>query len=70
MSKVGDLHRKWSRDPDYLAAYAELGPEFELARTQIKARQVSYPLEVDSDIMPAKSGGAPRQLGVGREEPE
>ena len=38
MSKVSDLHKKWSRDPDYRAAYDELGPEFELARSLIEAR--------------------------------
>ena len=38
MSKVIDLHEKWSRDPDYLTTYNELGPEFELARSMIEAR--------------------------------
>ncbi len=38
MSKVSDLHERWSRDPDYREAYAELGPEFELARSVIDAR--------------------------------
>ena len=32
MSKVKDLHRTWSRDTVYRAAYDEQGPEFELAR--------------------------------------
>ena len=38
MTKVGDLHKKWSRDRRYRAAYEDLGPEFELARTLIEAR--------------------------------
>ncbi len=38
MSKVRDLHRKWSRDADYRAAYDELEPEFELSRALITAR--------------------------------
>ena len=38
MSKVRDLHRKWSQSPDYRAAYDALGPEFELARLLIAAR--------------------------------
>lgn len=38
MSKVSDLHKKWSRDPEYRAAYDELGPEFDLARSLIEAR--------------------------------
>ena len=38
MSKVSDLHKKWSHDSDYLAAYEELGLEFDLARVLIEAR--------------------------------
>lgn len=38
MSKVSDLHKKWSKDPDYRSSYDELKPEFELARLLIKAR--------------------------------
>ncbi len=38
MSQVRDLHQKWSRDPDYRAAYDALGPEFKLARLLIEAR--------------------------------
>ena len=38
MSKVRDLHEKWSRAADYQAAYDELGPEFELARALVAAR--------------------------------
>ncbi len=38
MSKVSALHEQWSRDPNYQAAYDELGPEFELARSLIKVR--------------------------------
>ncbi len=38
MSKVSDLHEKWGRDPEYQAAYDALQPEFELARSLIKAR--------------------------------
>ena len=38
MSKVSDLHEKWSRNPDYRTTYDELGPEFELARSMIEAR--------------------------------
>ena len=38
MSKVGDLHKKWSRDSDYRKAFDELKPEFDLARSLIEAR--------------------------------
>lgn len=32
MSKVSDLHKKWSRDLDYRKAFDERKPEFDLAR--------------------------------------
>ena len=38
MSEVRDLHERWRRDPEYRAAYEELGPELELARILIEAR--------------------------------
>ena len=38
MTKVSDLHKKWSHDPEYRATYQELGPEFDLARVLIEAR--------------------------------
>jgi ribosome-binding protein aMBF1 (putative translation factor) len=38
MTKVSDLHRRWSEDADYKDAYDALGEEFDLARTRIEAR--------------------------------
>ena len=38
MSKVADLHKKWSEDPEYGKAYDRLGPEFEISRSLIEAR--------------------------------
>ncbi len=38
MTKVSDLHEKWSQEPDYREAYQDLRPEFELARSVIEAR--------------------------------
>lgn len=38
MSRLADLHDKWSREPDYREAYERLGPEFELALSVIEAR--------------------------------
>lgn len=38
MTKVKDLHRGWSKDRDYRAAYEALDGEFQLARTLIEAR--------------------------------
>ena len=39
MTKVSELHREWSKDPEYQEAYDRLGPEFALARTLIEARR-------------------------------
>jgi transcriptional regulator with XRE-family HTH domain len=38
MSKVKDLHRRWSRGENYKRAYDGLGEEFRLARALIEAR--------------------------------
>ena len=38
MNQASDLHKKWSRDPEYQEAYKALGLEFELARSVIEAR--------------------------------
>lgn len=38
MSKVADLHKKWSEDPEYRKAYDRLGPELEISRSLIEAR--------------------------------
>ncbi|MDE0392733.1 MAG: helix-turn-helix transcriptional regulator [Rhodospirillales bacterium] len=38
MSRLADLHDKWSREPDYREVYDRLGPEFELSRSLIEAR--------------------------------
>ena len=38
MTKISDLHRRWSKDADYKDAYDALGEEFDLARALIEAR--------------------------------
>ena len=38
MTKLKDLHRRWSMDADYDAAYDALGEEFQLASALIEAR--------------------------------
>ncbi|MXZ10030.1 MAG: hypothetical protein F4Y79_11365 [Gemmatimonadetes bacterium] len=37
MNNVSNLHKKWSHDPEYRAAYQELSLEFNLARVLIEA---------------------------------
>ena len=41
MTKISELHRRWSRDTDYKAAYDALGEEFNLARALIEARSAA-----------------------------
>ena len=38
MTKINDLHRRWSKGADYKDAYDALGEEFDLARALIEAR--------------------------------
>lgn len=38
MTKVRDLHKKWSKDKKYRDEYQKLGAEYELARAIIEAR--------------------------------
>jgi transcriptional regulator with XRE-family HTH domain len=38
MTKISELHRRWSRDRNYKDAYGDLGEEFDLARVLIEAR--------------------------------
>ena len=38
MTKISDLHRRWSSDADYRDAYDALGQEFDLARALMEAR--------------------------------
>ncbi len=38
MTKISELHRRWSKDGAYADAYEALGEEFDLARALIEAR--------------------------------
>ncbi len=38
MTKVTELHRRWSQDADYREAYARMGTEFDLSKALIEAR--------------------------------
>ena len=38
MTKISELHHRWSSDADYKDAYNVLGGEFDLARVLIEAR--------------------------------
>ena len=64
LSKVRDLHRKWSRDPAYRAAHDGLDGEFTLARSLIEAtaRSGSPPHRVDR----SNTLAGPSPVSVGR----
>ena len=38
MTRLVDLHKVWSEEPEYRVEYERLGPEFALARALIEAR--------------------------------
>lgn len=38
MTKLTELHRRWTKNPEYKAAYDKLAEEFDLARALILAR--------------------------------
>ena len=38
MTRISELHRRWSKDRNYKDAYDALGEEFDLARALIEAR--------------------------------
>lgn len=38
MTKVSDLHKQWSNDPEYREEYEKLSTEFELAQVLIETR--------------------------------
>ena len=41
MTKISDLHRRWSKDAGYKEAYDAFGEEFDLARALIEARSAA-----------------------------
>ena len=63
MSNVRDLHRKWSRNPDYRKAYGDLDFEFTFARSLIEARVDAKGIS-RARRRPSSCSG--RQIGNGR----
>ena len=68
MSRVKDLHAKWSKDSGFREVYAELEPEFELARAVIEARaaagltqeQLARRMETTQSVVARLEGGKSR----------
>ena len=40
-TKISDLHKKWSKDPEYRAAYEALEPQYKIASLLIEARNAA-----------------------------
>lgn len=69
MSKVADLHEKWSRDADYRQAYDQLGPEFELSRCLIEARTRAQLTQSELDARMNTTQSCVARLESGRTHP-
>lgn len=41
MTRASDLHKKWSKDPEYLKAYESMADEFSVADAVISVRQMA-----------------------------
>ena len=75
MTRLADLHRAWSKEPEYRAEYERLGPEFALARSLIEAQkrarltQAELAERMVASFAPeqsaAMSGELAESLGVG-----
>ena len=69
MSKVADLHKKWSEDPEYRKAYDRLGPEFELSRSLIEARTRAKLTQAELALRMNTTQSVVARLESGRTQP-
>ena len=61
MSKVRELHKKWSRKPDYRRAHDDLDSEFTYTLADlnpVSAGRVLKPLSIDDDLLGEMLDGA------------
>ena len=59
MNRIKNLHKKWSRTPEYRKAYEKLAPEFELAKARIEEHKVAG----------ARDGVSPKPAGLVKPAP-
>ena len=69
MTKVADLHKAWSEDPEYCAEYDRLGPEFALARSLIEARTRAHLTQAELAKRMATTQSVVARLESGRVSP-
>ena len=54
MTKVAELHERWSEEPEYREAYDRLGPAFELSRRLIELRTRAKLTDAEVDDQPGR----------------
>jgi transcriptional regulator with XRE-family HTH domain len=69
MSRLGDLHEEWSKEPAYRDEYERLGPEFELARALIEARTMAGLTQAELALRMGTTQSVIARLESGRVQP-
>lgn len=69
MTKVADLHKAWSEDPEYRAGYDRLGPEFALAHSLIEVRTRAHLTQAELAKRMATPQSVVARLESGRVSP-
>ena len=69
MTRVADLHKVWSEDPEYRAEYDRLGPEFALACSLIEARTQAQLTQAELAARMATTQSVVARLESGRVYP-
>lgn len=69
MTKISDLHEKWSADADYREAYDRLGPEFELSCCLIEARSRARLTQAELAVRMKTSQSVVARIESGRSHP-
>jgi transcriptional regulator with XRE-family HTH domain len=69
MTAVSELHKKWAKNPKYAKAFAELAPEYAVARAVIEARVLAGLTQEELAVRMDTSQSAIARLESGRARP-
>jgi ribosome-binding protein aMBF1 (putative translation factor) len=69
MTTVSELHKKWAKNPKYAKAFAELAPEYTVARAVIEARVLAGLTQEELAVRMDTSQSAIARLESGRGRP-
>lgn len=69
MTTANDLHKKWSKNPKYAKAFADLAPEYAVARAVIAARVLAGLTQEELAARMETSQSAIARLEGGRTRP-